>query len=104
MRLVSLRYVLGATLRSAILEVEPGLKGKIDRFGSAPGGEARYLIAPYLQYLDEEDLSVVHTCATNKRMPTQRYYACFAFAESATIPMATQSLSKGLDKRKPARR
>ena len=97
-------FIEGETLRSAILDVESGLKGKIDRFGSAPGGEARYLIAPYLQYLEEEDLSVVHTCATNKRIPAERYYACFAFAEGATIPMATQSLSKALGKRKPARR
>src|SRR5262249_44754756 len=31
-------FVDGETLRRAILEVSPGLKGKIDRFGSSPDG------------------------------------------------------------------
>ena len=96
-------FIEGEALRSAILEVEPRLKGKIDRFGSAPGGEARYPIAPYLQYLAEEDLTVVHKCATNKRVPAERYYACFAFAEGAIVPMAMQSI-KARAKPKPARR
>lgn len=97
-------FIEGETLRSAILEVNPALKGKIDRFGSAPDGEARYLIAPYLQYLDDRDLTVVHKCATNKRVSAGRYYACFAFAEGATVPIAATSLGKGRQRPKPRRR
>jgi hypothetical protein len=92
-------FIEGESLRSAILEVDPNLKGKIDRFGSAPGGETRYLIAPYLQYFDEDDLSVIHQCVMNKRVPAEQYYACFAFYEGATVPIAMQRLGK--ERRQP---
>ncbi len=97
-------FIEGEALRSAILEVDPGLKGKIDRFGSAPNGETRFLIAPYLQYFEEDDLAVVHKCATNKRVPAKQYYACFAFAEGAMVPIAAQSLAKAGKKPKRSRR
>ena len=43
-------FIEGETLRNAILEIDPKLKGKIDRFGGSPDGEIRYMIAPYKLY------------------------------------------------------
>jgi hypothetical protein len=69
-------FIEGETLRQAILEVSPGLKGKIDRFGSSPGGEVRYLIKPYASYRTESDLYGVDTCART-RVRAASYYECF---------------------------
>ena len=71
-------FVEGETLRNAILAVEPRLKGHIDRFGSDPGGEVRYMIDPYLPYRKVDDLYVYHRCAS-KRIHAADYYRCFDF-------------------------
>ena len=69
-------FVEGEMLRQAILDVSPGLKGKIDRFGSSPDGAVRYLIKPYASYQTESQLYGVDTCARRRiRAPT--YYQCF---------------------------
>jgi hypothetical protein len=70
-------FIEGEALRSAILEVEPTLKGKIDRFGASPDGQSRFMISPYLHYRDEEELLIFHNCAENKELPADVYYACF---------------------------
>jgi hypothetical protein len=72
-------FIEGEALRSAILEVEPSLAGHIDRFGSSPDGTDRYMIAPYVHYRSEEDLLIFHSCAENKKIPAEMYYACFVF-------------------------
>jgi hypothetical protein len=69
-------FIEGETLRNAILEVSPGLKGEIDRFGSSPDGEVRFLIKPYASYRTARDLYGVDKCARAK-LRTARYYACF---------------------------
>jgi hypothetical protein len=69
-------FIEGETLRQAILEVSPGLKGKIDRFGSSPNGEVRYLIKPYATYQTESELYGVAKCARD-RIRAASYYACF---------------------------
>jgi hypothetical protein len=71
-------FVKGETLRNAILDVEPKLRGHIDRFGSEPSGEVRYMIAPYLPYRTIEDLYAYHRCASN-RIHSANYYDCFVF-------------------------
>jgi hypothetical protein len=73
-------FIEGETLRRAILEVSPGLKGEIDRFGSAPDGEVRFLIKPYASYRSVRDLYGVDKCA-GARLRAERYYTCFV-AES----------------------
>jgi hypothetical protein len=70
-------FVEGDTLRRLILEVDPGLQGKLDRFGASPNGEERYMIAPYLYYLSIDDLRVFDRCASSRRVPAARYYTCF---------------------------
>lgn len=96
-------FINGETLRNAILDIEPGLKGKIDRFGSSPDGADRYLISPYAHYRSEDDLYTFHDCATNKQVPAAEYYGCFVVdpasedsAESAPndTPKSTAKLGK----------
>ena len=70
-------FIEGETLREIILTLEPSLKGQIDRFGGAPDGSVRYMIAPYLAYRTEEDLYVFHRCATGKQGAGSAYYNCF---------------------------
>ncbi len=69
-------FIEGETLRQAILEVSPALKGKIDRFGSSPNGEVRYLIKPYATYRTESELYGVDKCA-RARVRAASYYGCF---------------------------
>jgi hypothetical protein len=69
-------FIEGETLRQAILEASPSLKGVIDRFGSSPDGEVRFLIAPYALYKTVSDLSGVDQCAKAK-LHDAGYYACF---------------------------
>lgn len=69
-------FIEGETLRQAILEISPGLKGKIDRFGSSPSGEVRFLIRPYALYQSESDLYGVDKCGRT-RVRAASYYACF---------------------------
>jgi hypothetical protein len=73
-------FIEGETLRKAILEVQPALKGQIDRLGSAPSGEVRYMIDPYLPYRSIEELYPYHRCAT-KRIEAAGYYDCFVFSK-----------------------
>ena len=74
-------FIEGETLRNAILAASPEMKGKIDRFGNSPDGETRYLIAPYMQYQEENELGNISACAASEAPPT--YYRCFSFAETA---------------------
>jgi hypothetical protein len=69
-------FIEGETLRRAILEVSPGLKGEIDRFGSAPDGEVRFLIKPYASYRTVTELYGVDKCA-RARVQAASYYTCF---------------------------
>jgi hypothetical protein len=71
-------FIEGETLRKAILQVQPDLKGHIDRFGSDPNGEVRYMIGPYLPYGKIEDLYAYHQCASSK-VRSANYYDCFVF-------------------------
>jgi hypothetical protein len=75
-------FLVGDTLRRIILEVEPSLAGRIDRFGGSPDGSSRFLIAPYLHYRAENELDVFHECATNKTIKLELYYACFVIDQS----------------------
>lgn len=69
-------FIEGETLRRAILQVAPGLKGRIDRFGSSPDGAVRFLIKPYASYRTASELYGVDKCARAK-LRTASYYRCF---------------------------
>jgi hypothetical protein len=70
-------FIEGDTLRDIILEVDPSLKGKIDRLGGSPSGADRFLISPYMFYGQEDELLVFDRCATSSKIGADRYYACF---------------------------
>jgi hypothetical protein len=75
-------FIEGETLRQAIVDSDPTVKGQIDRFGYFKDGEARYAINPYMQYRSENDLLAVHRCATDRRVPAAAYYRCFAMDDA----------------------
>ena len=70
-------FIEGEALRAIILDVEPRLKGHIDRFGGSPDGSVRYMIAPYLPFRTEDDLYPFHKCATSRKISADSYYQCF---------------------------
>jgi hypothetical protein len=76
-------FIEGNSLRNAILDVAPYLRGRIDRFGSSFDGETRYMISPYVHYASEEDLLMFHRCAESKEVPADQYHLCFVYDESA---------------------
>ena len=76
-------FIKGDTLRDAILQIEPGLKGRIDRFGSLPGGDVRYSIDPYLAYRRIVQLYAFDRCAT-RRIVAPDYYDCFVASKLRT--------------------
>lgn len=69
----------GDVLRNILLEIDPSMKGTIDRFGSSFDGETRYMISPYMYYEQERELAIFHRCATNKSIKPELYYACFNY-------------------------
>jgi len=75
-------FLKGDELRQAILQADPSLEGKIDRFGGSPDGASRFLIGPYMYYRVEEDLQPVHDCAVNKDIPRELYHACFVIRDA----------------------
>ena len=86
-------FLEGNSLRDAILDVAPNLKGRIDRYGSSFDGETRYMIAPYTHYAAEEDLLMFHNCATSKDVPADQYHLCFVYDESEDEPQDAPAAS-----------
>jgi hypothetical protein len=90
-------FIEGEALREIILQVEPGLAGRIDRLGGSFDGSDRFLISPYLHYRSEDDLLVFHQCATDKSIAGDQYYACFVVdpkTEEGNVPRAEQAKRK----------
>ncbi len=75
-------FIEGETLRNALLQIQPGLKGQIDRFGGTPDGEIRYMIAPYKTYKEEREFDAMDRCATRRAKGVRPdYYRCFVTDE-----------------------
>lgn len=70
-------FIDGDSLQQAILAVAPNLKGQINRYGSF-ADYSRFAIAPYMEYRSPKDLAIFDRCATSRRIPAERYAACFA--------------------------
>ena len=75
-------FIEGETLRQAIVDSDPAVKGQIDRLGYFPKDDIRYAISPYMQYRNESDLLQVHRCATDRRVPAAAYYRCFVMDDA----------------------
>jgi len=69
-------FIEGDTLRDALLQIEPSMKDKTDRYGADPSGEVRYAITTYLYYDTVQDLKPVVDCAA-KENDAATYYTCF---------------------------
>jgi hypothetical protein len=69
-------YVEGDALLDALLQIDPSMKGKVDRYGSNPNGEVRYAITTYKFYSEPRDLQPIVECADKETDPA-KYYACF---------------------------
>jgi hypothetical protein len=76
-------FIEGETLRDIILEVDPSLKGQIDRLGGSAGGADRFLISPYMFYRQENDLLAFDRCAASGKISPDLYYACFVVDENS---------------------
>ncbi|PLX38972.1 MAG: hypothetical protein C0606_00005 [Hyphomicrobiales bacterium] len=72
-------FIVGDELKEAILEADPSYAGQIDRFGVLPGGEERFLIAPYMSFTYQDDLLAVPHCTSDPQVPASDYYNCFIF-------------------------
>ena len=70
-------FIEGDLYQQAILAVEPRLKGQINRYGSF-ADDTRFVVAPYMEYRSPKDLAIFDRCATSRRIPAERYAACFA--------------------------
>jgi hypothetical protein len=70
-------FIAGDALRDAILAVDPGLSGQIDRLGYFADGSGRYLINPYMLYRQAGDLAVFARCVASKTVKPADRAACF---------------------------
>lgn len=59
-------YFKGDELRRAILEIEPDLKGRLDRVGKLRGRDLRYEIAPYIFYMRISDFRPMAKCLARR--------------------------------------
>ncbi len=66
------------TLMKAIEAADPTAKGQLDRFGYLKSGEGRYLIGPYLQYMELSELQPFQECAVKYEKSPEIYDGCFA--------------------------
>ena len=71
-------FIKGDTLRDALVDMNPKLKGRIDRFGNFPGGAERVDIDAYVPYRSQTDLYVFDRCASARQASPSSYYLCFA--------------------------
>jgi len=85
-------FIEGETLRDAIIDADPSVKGKIGRLGQYADGSGRYVIHPYALYRKESELYGVHRCATSKANRAADYYRCFDLddAKASDTPLPQQ--------------
>lgn len=83
-------FIEGDVLQKALIEAEPSLKGRIDRYGGLADGSGRFLIGPYTYYRTEQDLMPFHACAIDKTIPAEDYYACFVMDVTSEATLAVR--------------
>jgi hypothetical protein len=96
-------FIEGEALRSAILEIEPDLKGEIDRFGGSADGEIRFSIAPYKQYKNLREFDQANRCAGRRHASERAYYRCFIFDDDPRVDAwPTRARPMNVHKRSPS--
>ncbi len=96
-------FIEGDVLQKALIEVEPTLAGRIDRYGGLADGSGRFLIGPYAYYRTEQDLMPFHACAIDKTIPAEDYYACFVMDVTSEATLAVRRQAERATQ-KPARK
>jgi hypothetical protein len=76
-------FIQGDVLQTALIESDPSMAGKIDRYGHFADG-SRAAISPYTYYRNEADLLPFYSCATDSQVPAENYYACFVMDWTGT--------------------
>ncbi len=71
-------FLKGDLLKAAIIASDPGVRGRIDRFGYFNSGEGRYVISPYIQYRQPADMLIYYRCAARQGLSRKDYYKCFS--------------------------
>jgi len=87
-------FVEGETLREAIIDADPAVKGRIARLGHYLDGSGRYVIHPYMLYRNESDLLRAHRCAAGKAKGAADYYRCFDLDDAIKPSAASTQRSK----------
>ena len=70
-------HITNDNLRKSIVDSDPSVKDQLDKFGYFKTGEGRYLITPYLQYLNLDELLGYDECATDPNIEPTLYDGCF---------------------------
>ena len=70
-------HIKDDNLRKAIVDSNPSMKDQLDEFGYFKTGEGRYLITPYIQYRDIDELNDYNQCADDPDLEAELYDACF---------------------------
>ncbi len=78
-------FIKGDELKEALEAAFPSIKGKIDRFGNAEGGQTRILITPYMHYDAQYELQYFSDCAEASVGDDNVYYRCFAIEEADDV-------------------
>jgi len=70
-------FIKGDQLQKALIDESPELAGQIDRFGNTDQGKSRVLVAPYLYFSHDSQLTAFSECAEKSLLDKTAYYACF---------------------------
>lgn len=74
-------FIKGNALKDALEAAFPSIKGKIDRYGNAEGGQTRILVTPYIHYDSPYELQYFSGCADTAGEDEDAYYRCFSVEE-----------------------
>jgi hypothetical protein len=88
-------FIEGESLREAIIDSDPSVKGQIGRLGQYADGSGRYVIHPYMLYRKESELLVTNRCATARASRAADYYRCFDLDDAKEpVPAPQRSRKK----------
>ncbi len=79
-------FIVLDRLKTAIEASDSSVKGEVDRLGYLHGGASRYLIDPYISYLDPRDLKSIEDCAGDPSVSRAVYPSCFAPRSTEQLP------------------
>ncbi len=90
-------FIRGNALKDALEAAFPSIKGKIDRYGNAEGGQTRILVTPYIHYDSPYELQYFSECADTASEDEDAYYRCFSVEEDDDAEAADASADESTD-------